>query len=336
MNTSTRILADAPDIVRRAVARGIISAAPKAPEVTAIPEGGFPIATTGPYKQVRFSIQQITPAEAAGWLEHRNGTNRRVREMVVRGFTREMRAGEWLVNHQGIAFDQKGNLLDGQHRLRALVRSNRPVRMLVSTGWPAKHEAVRSTTMDTVDRGTPRTVVDMLELQHALSDAKWVQMAVNIICLVASNGNTHRASAALTLQVVEHFTAGIKFAVQTKVQVPGLRNAAVIGAAALAFEVDPAVAKEFFDRLYHGHSLEKGSPILILRNYFLSKEVKPGGANGQKYLVRLVLNQMHAWKQGRKMDAMVRSDEGFEEVTAALKVKLAAVAKALNPDADAQ
>ena len=37
---------------------------------------------------------------------------------------RDMKAGHWRLTHQGIAFDPAGVLIDGQHRLWAIVESD--------------------------------------------------------------------------------------------------------------------------------------------------------------------------------------------------------------------
>ena len=44
----------------------------------------------------------------------------------------DMRAGRFVVTHQAIAFDAKGNLIDGQHRLRAVIMSGVTVTMQVA------------------------------------------------------------------------------------------------------------------------------------------------------------------------------------------------------------
>jgi hypothetical protein len=56
---------------------------------------------------VRSRVQTITPARAAELLEA-NTTNRPLSRAVVRSFAEAMRRGEWLVTHQGIAFDVNG------------------------------------------------------------------------------------------------------------------------------------------------------------------------------------------------------------------------------------
>jgi hypothetical protein len=62
-------------------------------------------------------VQTITPSRAAELLAA-NTTNRPLSRPVVRGFAEAMRRDEWLVTHQGIAFDVNGVLVDGQHRGR--------------------------------------------------------------------------------------------------------------------------------------------------------------------------------------------------------------------------
>src|SRR5438046_2404287 len=57
------------------------------------------------------------PAEQ--WLAA-NTANRPLSRSTVRGFADAMRSGEWLVTHQGVAFDTDGVLVDGQHRLAAI------------------------------------------------------------------------------------------------------------------------------------------------------------------------------------------------------------------------
>jgi hypothetical protein len=65
---------------------------------------------------VRSRVQTIAPAKAAEMLDA-NTTNRPLSRTVVRAFGEAMSRGDWMVTHQGIAFDVNGVLVDGQHRL---------------------------------------------------------------------------------------------------------------------------------------------------------------------------------------------------------------------------
>lgn len=75
-----------------------------------------------------FTIETVTPMKAARWLK-RNIANRRVSPKVVRNYAGDMSRGEWLLNGEAIKFDRDGNLLDGQHRLGAIVHNGKSVRL---------------------------------------------------------------------------------------------------------------------------------------------------------------------------------------------------------------
>lgn len=99
----------------------------------------------------------VTPELAAEWLR-RNNFNRPKKESVVANYARQMKAGLWRCTHQGIAFSDNGTLLDGQHRLFAVIESGKTVPMIVFT-----NEALDKHT--TVDGGKKRSLLDVIRLE---------------------------------------------------------------------------------------------------------------------------------------------------------------------------
>lgn len=75
----------------------------------------------------------VTPELADMWLKQ-NGKNRPVSMAHVKRLADEMRNGQWVFNGQTISFDESGRLLDGQHRLKAVVVSGCEVPMAVAMG----------------------------------------------------------------------------------------------------------------------------------------------------------------------------------------------------------
>ena len=69
-------------------------------------------------------IVDLTPAEAEAMLSH-NTRNRNVRVNDVAGYARDMLAGDWQFTAEPIKFDTDGVLIDGQHRLLALVAAGK-------------------------------------------------------------------------------------------------------------------------------------------------------------------------------------------------------------------
>jgi len=81
---------------------------------------------------MKTQIMTITPAMAKEMLK-KNTNNRPLRIRLADAYAVIMKRGEWKLTHQGIAFDVKGNLIDGQTRLTALVKSGTNVQMVVAT-----------------------------------------------------------------------------------------------------------------------------------------------------------------------------------------------------------
>lgn len=76
---------------------------------------------------------EVTPAKAAEWLE-KNTFNRSISAATVNKYASDMMSGAWTLNHQGIAFGDDDVLVDGQHRLMAIVKSGMTIKMLVTFG----------------------------------------------------------------------------------------------------------------------------------------------------------------------------------------------------------
>jgi hypothetical protein len=101
--------------------------------------------------------ETMTPDKALKILEENLGANRDVRQSWVVELARRIANGEWQETHQGIAFDVNGKLIDGQHRLWAIVEAAKPVKIRVTYN-------VSSVAMVAVDDGKIRSLLDVAKL----------------------------------------------------------------------------------------------------------------------------------------------------------------------------
>ena len=108
---------------------------------------------------MRSEILTITPVMAKEMLERNAKNNRRVSRDVVQRYARIMKSGGWNLTHQGIAFDDKGTLIDGQHRLNGIVQANVPVQMMVTYG--VEHDDGEAFT---IDCGRRRTIQNIMQI----------------------------------------------------------------------------------------------------------------------------------------------------------------------------
>jgi hypothetical protein len=102
-------------------------------------------------------LMLVTPLMANSWLTDHNQNNRDIKPSVVSQYARDLVAGRWPVTHQGIAFDWNGALVDGQHRLSAIVRTGCSATLYVTTGLDPLVRVV-------VDVHSKRTVDDAMTL----------------------------------------------------------------------------------------------------------------------------------------------------------------------------
>lgn len=79
-------------------------------------------------------IETVDQAAAIRWLEKNYAHQRTIRNRDVARYATMMREGRWKLTHQGIAFSDTGKLLDGQHRLWAIIEAGVPVKLMVTRG----------------------------------------------------------------------------------------------------------------------------------------------------------------------------------------------------------
>ena len=115
--------------------------------------------------------------------------------------------GTWVATHQGLAFNVRDELIDGQHRLKAVVLAGKAVRMMVTFGLPSIISGSEMTTMDAVDRGATRSVADQLTIQHGMKNSGIIASVSRSIAALCSNERTRRLSVGQTLEIYRAFQA---------------------------------------------------------------------------------------------------------------------------------
>ena len=103
-------------------------------------------------------IQQIlmTP-EYAKELLKKNSSNRKIRRSLVVKIRQDIEDQRWHLTHQPIAIDHAGCILDGQHRLTAIVEAGKSVPLMLATDCNQE-------TMIAIDTGNTRSVGDILTI----------------------------------------------------------------------------------------------------------------------------------------------------------------------------
>jgi hypothetical protein len=106
----------------------------------------------------------VTPEQAAEWLSKNATNNRRMSKKTIKQYKNDMLTGNWRLTGEAIKFDSNGRLIDGQHRLAAIVAAKIPVEILIITG-------LEPDTIQVLDTGRTRSSGDALVISGAMANA---------------------------------------------------------------------------------------------------------------------------------------------------------------------
>lgn len=220
-------------------------------------------------KQVA-KIETITPQLAQLWLS-KNPDNRNLSQSQVDRLTKDMREGKFVYNGESIVLDEEGALMDGQHRLMAIVLSGTPQRMLVAKGVPRA-------AMRTIDRGEARTVADWLKIRGFTNYTTCAQAAHILYAFedgalhrIGSTGRFHPSDADAILARHPDLVNSVTVSRSLRETIGVVYNS--VGTVAFLHYifsvVDKAKADDFFTKMATGVDLHKESPIRHLRNLLI-------------------------------------------------------------------
>lgn len=129
-------------------------------------EGAKPQAREAP-QQIRFKTEFVTPAMANEWLKRNNPLNRSLNQASIDRYVSEMLNDTWDYTHQAVAFDRDDVLIDGQHRLTALVLAAKKEKAIEGF-WMVVARYPEAGCSKGVDRGTTRKHGHILEMRHVV------------------------------------------------------------------------------------------------------------------------------------------------------------------------
>jgi hypothetical protein len=216
---------------------------------------------------IKITQRSITPQEATRLLEGNKG-NRRLSENNVMFFKQQMLKGEWQLTGDPIKIGKDGRLLDGQHRLEALVKYGKPVEMFVAEGLDNKVFTV-------IDTGKSRSASDVLSTQ-GFKNSPALSGTVKYILLFNKGHFGNQGSAAGSTRVTNGEVLNFVDKNPTLLEVVNysagiyrqFRYIAVTSLGMLYWQLSKKNQTKcdiFFERYATGIDLSESSPIRLLR-----------------------------------------------------------------------
>lgn len=145
---------------------------------------------------LQWDICVITPEIAASWLE-KNSKNRKLSDKVAAQYSRDMKSGNWRLTGDPIRFDVNGDLIDGQHRLKACIASGVNFTSAVIYGLQPSDQNV-------IDTARRRTANDTLALHGYHGTSVLAAMCRQLAAVKANLSLAHvKLSTTEVLRIVE-------------------------------------------------------------------------------------------------------------------------------------
>ena len=249
------------------------------------------------------TIMLITPSIATAWLTM-NRKNREISKTNLAKISRDLNDGHFLFTGESVKISEEGCLLDGQHRLTAIVNTRISAKMVVITGVQEVAQAV-------MDSGKPRTLPGVLQisgeaqasnLSSVLSGIQTWERGIRL----QDNATVATISSSLAFLDANPIVREITRQSATLApKVPGL-TIKQIGQLiwALDHKLDaPADRKDFFAKLVSGAGLPEGDPILALRNFLANDKASYKSVTAY-YRMAVTVKAWNAYRQSEQIRSL--------------------------------
>lgn len=254
--------------------------------------------------EILYETRMVTPDEARELLKT-NQHNRNLRENVVEKYARDMKAGRWSLTGEAVKVDWYGNLIDGQHRLHAIVEADVPAPLTIIRNLDPETQAV-------MDAGARRNTADALRWHGVQHNAKEIAACANIAADYDA-GKLRSAASSVTARLTKqeavawYETAkGLDVAIEV-----ARRHYKAIGAtpSALGFvmwkllAVDEDAALEFITSTaeYRTNGAKDPRSVLIRT---LGRVRDSGAKPTSAQQINLFFRAWNAWRQSRAVSSL--------------------------------
>ena len=250
-------------------------------------------------RDIAVTVETIGPITAQEYLDQMP-KNRRLSQAGVDRWAKAMKEDDWIPEANGpIRFDTDGNLIDGQHRLRALIATGLALSFIVVRNVPPAGLYV-------MDLNRTRTLADALYI-NGETDSGGLASTINFYGEYLRSGMVQKIS-----------WSGIHFAIPEALAIlneaPGLRGSLKTGHAMrrtfhggpgrwaiihyILSGVDAEDAAAFLSQLSTGEDLHQAHPILHLRKRLLDDVVAIRKLPIRDYTA-LIFKAWNMWRTGK-------------------------------------
>lgn len=259
------------------------------------------------------TLETVAPQDAKTMLLS-NTKNRPLRsKTLVARIANDIKQGRWQLNGDTIRFSSDGVLLDGQHRLHAIIEAEQPVQTYIVRG-------LASESFETIDTNrASRSGGDILSIA-GYKNCNTLSATASLVITYERTGDPLNPTIRFkpTPWEIHQYIESNQKLVDAVNYIVGHRNGigSLISLSRYSFAFyrmsssDPFKSRLFTEQFRTGSDLEPGSPVLILRNRYIDDRLGKARMNN-RYKLALLFKAWRLWSDGASVKHLRIREEGL-------------------------
>jgi hypothetical protein len=254
----------------------------------------------------------VSPEMAKNWLESFNLDNRNVNQQRVASYVNDIVNGNWREDTgECIKFSKTNRLLDGQHRLLAIVKSGISLNLHIATG-------LEDSIFNVLDTGKPRGGLDAMKIAGVSAYAQVSSIIQKYNMLAKGSYKNDKRNALSNSDLLNIYNSKPKYwdekanyAKRQKGKFNNIMSSTIIGGFSSVFDEKNIETSElFFDELCSGRNVTNQT-INVLRDRLIKDKVSKVNKLSKKFETIFIIKTWNAYRLGKEFK-ILKFDESLE------------------------
>jgi hypothetical protein len=258
------------------------------------------------------SKKLVSPEDAKNWLENCNLDNRSINQHRVTAYVNDIVKGNWREDTgECIKFSKTGKLLDGQHRLLAILKSGISINLHIANN-------LEDSVFNVLDTGKPRGGMDAMKIAGVSAYAQLSATIQKYVILKNGGYRSDKGNALSNSELLKiynlrplYWDAKGNYTNRQKLKFNHIMSATLIGSFSATFDDKDIIASEmFFEELCTGRDITNET-IDVLRNRLIKDKLTKINKISKKVEIAFIIKTWNAYRLNKEYK-FLRFDENTE------------------------
>jgi hypothetical protein len=258
------------------------------------------------------SKKLVSPEDAKNWLDNCNSGNRSVNQHRVTSYVNDILNSNWKEDTgECIKFSKKGKLLDGQHRLLAILKSGISINLHIASD-------LEDSIFNVIDTGKSRGGKDAMKIAGVSAYAQLSSIIQKYNTLKIGGYKSDKGKSLSNSELLKiynltptYWDEKVNYAIKQKNKFNNIiSNTSIGGFSAIFDDKDVITSRMFFEELCTGRDITNES-VDALRNRLIKEKVSKINKLSKKVETAFFIKTWNAYRLGKEFK-ILKFDENIE------------------------